>query len=61
MIYQRDPILEPINVGTSEYPEYKTLATYSFHTAECGLCGKMEPINEIGEFKYPCPRRIKSE
>lgn len=37
----------------------KTLQVYTMRKSSeiCGICGKPEPINELGEFIYPCPRK----
>ena len=37
----------------------KTLQVHTIrkNTEICGLCGKPEAINELGEFIYPCPRK----
>jgi len=47
----------PIYDNRGYFQKTLQVITVRKNTEICGICGKPEPINELGEFIYPCLRK----
>ncbi len=43
--------------NTQGFEKSLTQAIILIHYETCGLCGKRERVNELGEFIFPCPKK----
>lgn len=50
-----------VDLSKTDVPQYAYQSITPRRTEICGICGKPEPVNEVGEFKYPCPRKKKKD